>query len=196
MAKVFKSIDDVELIALLREGAVGVIPTDTVYGLVAIVSNPEAVKRLYALKNRERKPGTVIAANIEQLADLGIKPEYLSRAERLWPGPVSIETPHDITYLHQGTGRQAFRIPSDPEVYELLLKTGPLQTTSANPPDVTTAAGYAEAKAYFGDSIDFYVDGIDLSDRPASTIVRFTEQGELEVIREGAVRVTKNGYLG
>jgi L-threonylcarbamoyladenylate synthase len=195
MAKIFKSLDDNEVVELLRSGAVGVIPTDTVYGLVASAANPEAVRRLYALKSREMKPGTVIAANIEQLVELGIKLSYLDRAKHLWPGPVSIETPHDITYLHQGTGRQAFRIPSDPVVYELLLRTGPLQTTSANLPDSPPAADYAEANTYFGDLVDFYVDGIDLSDRPASTIIRFTDTGELEVIREGAVRVTKDGRL-
>ena len=196
MAKLFRSLDDAELVVLLRSGAVGVIPTDTVYGLVASAANPEAVRRLYALKHREKKPGTVIAADVEQLAELGIKPKYLDSAKRFWPGPVSIETPHSIAYLHQGTGRQAFRIPSDPDVYALLVKTGPLQTTSANLPDTTPAADYSEAKTYFGDLVDFYVDGIDLTDRPASTIIRFTDSGDLEVIREGAVYITKNDYTG
>jgi L-threonylcarbamoyladenylate synthase len=196
MAKVFKSLDDVELVSLLRGGAVGIIPTDTIYGLVASAANPEAVSRLYALKSREMKPGTIIAANVDQLAELGIEPKYLDRAKELWPGPISIETPHDIAYLHQGTGRQAFRIPSDAAVYALLLKTGPLQTTSANLPDAAPAAGYSEARTYFGDLVDFYVDGIDLSDRPASAIVRFTDHGDLEVIREGAIRITKEGKLG
>jgi L-threonylcarbamoyladenylate synthase len=195
MAKIFKSLDDSELVALLQTGAVGVIPTDTVYGLVAVATNPEAVDRLYALKSREMKPGTVIAANVAQLAALGFKPDYLDRVKHLWPGPVSIETPHDVTYLHQGTGRQAFRIPSDPAVYELLLKTGPLQTTSANLPNNPTAADYAQASAIFGELVDFYVDGIDLSDRPASTIIRFTDSGDLEVIREGAVHITQDGRL-
>jgi L-threonylcarbamoyladenylate synthase len=195
MRRVFTSLTDTEMIALLKGGAVGIIPTDTVYGLVASAAHEKAVERLYDLKTREMKPGTVIAANVQQLVDLGIHPKYLDRVKDLWPGPVSIETPHDIVYLHQGTGRQAFRIPADPVIYELLLKTGPLQTTSANLPGATTASDYAEAKAYFGDRVDFYVEGGDLGDRPASTIVRFNEQGELEVIREGAVHVTKDGHL-
>lgn len=196
MAKVFKSIDDPALIALLTNGAVGVIPTDTVYGLVAVAINPVAVDRLYAIKHREMKPGTVIAANVQQLADLGIHPKYLDRVKHLWPGPVSIETPHTIAYLHQGTGRQAFRIPSDEAVHELLLKTGPLQTTSANLPGGMPASDYTEAIAYFDDLVDFYVDGADLSDRPPSTIIRFTDAGGLEVIREGAVSIAKDTRLG
>lgn len=196
MARVFSSLTDSEVVDLLKKGAVGIIPTDTVYGIVASAADPKAVERLYALKHREMKPGTVIAASVEQLVELGVKPKYLDKTKNLWPGPVSIETPHDIAYLHQGTGRQAFRIPSDPIIYELLVRTGPLQTTSANPPGAMTASDYEEAKAYFNDLVDFYVEGGDLGDRPASTIVRFNERGELEVIREGAVRVTKDGRLG
>ena len=47
----------IEAIPLLLNGQVGVVPTDTVYGLAACASNEQAVTRLYALKHRERKPG-------------------------------------------------------------------------------------------------------------------------------------------
>ena len=49
-----------ELIALLRQGAIGALPTDTVYGLVCLANNEKAVARLYELKSRDHKPGTVI----------------------------------------------------------------------------------------------------------------------------------------
>lgn len=57
---------------VLKEGQIGVIPTDTVYGVVALATNREAVTRLYNLKSREQKPGTIIAASVQQLHDLGI----------------------------------------------------------------------------------------------------------------------------
>ncbi len=50
----------------------GVLPTDTVYGLVARRLDQAAATRLYRLKKREQKPGTVIAASIDQLVELGI----------------------------------------------------------------------------------------------------------------------------
>ena len=52
-----------EAVERLLRGGVGVMPTDTVYGLVARVADRPAVERLYTLKHREHKPGTVIAAN-------------------------------------------------------------------------------------------------------------------------------------
>jgi tRNA A37 threonylcarbamoyladenosine synthetase subunit TsaC/SUA5/YrdC len=67
---------------LLKQGKIGVIPTDTVYGLVCIAKSAQSVKRLYAAKKRENKPGTVIAADAEQLEDLGHQLWYV-----LWMMP-------------------------------------------------------------------------------------------------------------
>lgn len=173
---------------LQKPGAVGVIPTDTVYGVVARAADEAAVARLYALKHREHKPGTIIAANIDQLVELGIKRRYLTAVEQFWPGAVSVEIPHGVQYLSQGTGRQAFRIPDDKALLELLQKTGPLQTTSANQPGKAPANMVAEAKEYFGDDVDFYVDGGDLSNREPSTIIRIIDDA-IDVIRQGSVHI-------
>jgi len=192
--QIFKSLHDPELVALLKKGAVGVLPSDTVYGLVAQAANQQAVERLYALKSRDHKPGTIIAANIEQLVSLGIKARYLKPVEQFWPGAVSVETPHQIDYLNMGTGRQALRVPDDEPLRELLEQTGALQTTSANMPGEPVANTIAEAQAYFGDSIDFYVDGGDLSGRPPSTIIQIIDDA-IEIIREGAVKIDESGRI-
>ena len=63
---------------LNQPSAMGVIPTDTVYGVVARAADEAAVARLYKLKHRDSKPGTVIAANIDQLVELGVKRRYLT----------------------------------------------------------------------------------------------------------------------
>jgi tRNA threonylcarbamoyl adenosine modification protein (Sua5/YciO/YrdC/YwlC family) len=174
--------------SLQRPGAIGVIPTDTVYGVVARAVDHEAVNRLYRLKKRNHKPGTIIAANIEQLVHLGIKRRYLKAVERLWPGPLSVEIPHAIDYLSQFTGRQAFRLPNDKALTQLLLIVGPLLTSSANEPGKPTANNVDDAQRYFGKSVDFYVDGGDLSGRLPSTIIRIVDDA-FEIIREGAVKI-------
>jgi L-threonylcarbamoyladenylate synthase len=146
------------------------------------------------LKLREHNPGTIIAANVEQLIELGIKARYLKAVEQFWPGAISVEIPHAIDYLNQGTGRQAMRIPADADLRELLLATGPLQTTSANASGEPVANTVQEAEAYFGDSVDFYVDGGNLAGRPPSTIIRVIDDA-IEVIREGAVKIDENGRI-
>jgi L-threonylcarbamoyladenylate synthase len=178
-----------EVAKLINNGSVGVLPTDTVYGLVAKASNEKSVARLYELKSREQKPGTVIAASIDQLVNLGIKRRYLKAVEQFWPGAVSVEIPHQIDYLSQGTGRQAFRIPNDEELLALLEKTGPLQTSSANLPGEPPANTIAEARSYFGDKVDFYLDGGDLSNREPSTIIRIVDDA-IEIVRQGTVKIS------
>lgn len=158
---------------MIKDGGVGVIPTDTVYGLVTQAKNKKSVARLYELKNRYKKPGTIIAANIEQLANLGIERKYLDMAARFWPGPISIIMPSGVLlrYLHQGVGSLACRLVSDSDIYKLLLETGPLLTSSANLPGEPVANNIREAKKYFGKSVDFYIDGGDLSDRKPSSLI-------------------------
>lgn len=178
-----------EIVNSINKGAISVLPTDTQYGLVARASDEQAVEKLYALKSRENKPGTLIAANIDQLVELGLKRRYLTAVEKYWPGAISVVIPTGpiLGYLHQGKYSLAVRIPDSSRLQEMLAKTGPLLTTSANHPGKEPAKNIAEAKKYFGDKIDFYLDGGTLSSEP-STVIRIVDDA-VEVLREGKVKI-------
>jgi L-threonylcarbamoyladenylate synthase len=192
---ILNTLSDSRLTELINDGAVGVLPTDTVYGLVCKASLPDAVNRLYKLKSRESKPGTVIAASIDQLVELGLKARYLKAVEQFWPNPISIEVANQISYLNQNTGRQAFRVvKGSPELVHLLEVVGPLLTSSANQPGEPTANTLTEAQNYFGKSVDFYIDGGNLKDRKPSTLIRIVDD-EVEVLRQGAVTIDENGRI-
>ena len=195
VAHLFK-LTDSKIIDLLKQGKVGVLPTDTIYGLVCRAANETAVERLYSLKRREHKPGTVIAASIEQLVELGVPRRYLKAVEQFWPNPISIIIPcgENLKYLHLGKYGLAIRIPKDEVLSKLLKQTGPLLTSSANHPGEPPANTIKEAQAYFKDEVDFYVDGDNLSQRSPSTIIRIVDD-EIEVIREGAVKIDENGQI-
>jgi len=177
-----------KLINLIKSGKVGILPTDTLYGLVASVKNINAINRLYELKSRERKPGTVIFSNPSQLKDLGVDNKYLKQAIKYWSQPISIIMPVDdkLFYLHQGVSSLAFRLVRDKNLVKLLNVTGPLMTSSANLPGKQPATTITEAKSYFDNKVDFYIDGGDLTNRQASTIIRLKKDG-FEVIRQGSV---------
>jgi L-threonylcarbamoyladenylate synthase len=179
---------------LLQPGAVGVMPTDTLYGVVARAQDTTAVERMYRVKSRENKPGTLIAANIEQLVELGIKRRYLTAVEQWWPGAISVVIPcgEELAYLHRGKRSLAVRIPDNTELRELLGRTGPLATTSANHPGQPPANTAEEARSYFGDTVDFYVDGGNLSGNEPSTVVRIVDDA-IEILRPGAVKIDENG---
>jgi L-threonylcarbamoyladenylate synthase len=180
---------------LRQPGAVGIIPTDTLYGLAARAEDSVAVERLYALKNRQQQPGTLIAASIDQLEKLGLKRRYLTAVEHYWPDAVSVIIPcadPALRYLHQGKMSLAVRLPKPTELRELLEATGPLLTSSANHPGEPPAINSEQAQQYFGEQVDLYVDGGDLSDHQPSTIIRVVDDA-VEVIREGAVTIDESG---
>jgi len=186
-----------EAAELLAQGAVGVIPTDTVYGLVTRAEDEAAVTRMYALKHREQKPGTLIAANTDQLLALGVPQDEINKVAKYWPSPLSAVLPitkkdNPLTdeikceYLHQGIGTLAMRVVANEDIRTLLERTGPLITSSANQPGEPPATNINEAMAYFGDGVDFYVDGGTIKDVLPSTIVRPTKDG-VEVLRQGSI---------
>ena len=192
----FKSLHDNGLVVLVKQGSVGILPTDTVYGIVAQAADKQAVDKLYRLKPRELKPGTLIAASIEQLVELGFRRRYLKAVEQFWPGAVSviIASGPELEYLHLGLGNFPVRIPADSKLRKFLEKTGPLMTTSANRPDKPVSNTVQEAQKIFGDKVDFYVDGGNLSDRPPSTIIRIVDDA-IEIVRQGAVKISDAGRI-
>ncbi|MCA9323966.1 threonylcarbamoyl-AMP synthase, partial [Candidatus Saccharibacteria bacterium] len=166
-----------ELINHIVGSNVGIIPTDTVYGLICTAKSPEAVKRMYRVKGREGKPGTIIAASVKQLIELGFVEADVSMAEKYWPGPVSIilPAPKELSYLHMGLESLAVRIPESKRLREIMEQTGPLATTSANLPGGPTVTTIEEAKKIFGNKVDLYVDGGEIKDVKASKIIRISK---------------------
>ncbi|HEX3568231.1 MAG TPA: L-threonylcarbamoyladenylate synthase [Candidatus Saccharimonadales bacterium] len=193
--KLLNTLSDPLLPAVLKSGEVGVMPTDTVYGIVCDATQPAAVERLYQLKRREQKPGTLIAASIAQFMQLGLDTDQLKTVAHLWPDALSviIDAPASLAYLHVGKQSLVARIPKDERLRALLEQTGPLLTSSANMPGAPTAANVAEAQAYFGEAVDFYVDGGTLTNRLPSTIIRVLPDKTIELVRDGAVKINTKG---
>jgi len=172
--------------ATLINGGIGVVATDTIYGIVGRALNQATVERIYVVKRRTpTKPFIILIADIGDITQFGITLDDHTKAilEKYWPGPVSIilecDNP-DLAYLHRGTKSLAFRMPEKTELQTLLQQTGPLVAPSANPEGLEPATTITEAKSYFGDTVDFYQEGI-VTGR-ASKIIRITDGGE-EIIR-------------
>ena len=175
-----------EVVELLKNGAIGVIPTDTVYGLVTLLNNAGSIERIYQLKDRDvnKRIGTILIndpVQIEHLTD----PSTLLRAQVYWPGPVSVvlPVPENLHYAHRGHDTLAFRLPHHPSLQNLLAAVGPLASTSANFAGYSPAATIEEAMGYFREAVDFYVNGGDLSSNEPSKIIQFNPIGEVEIIR-------------
>lgn len=172
--------------SMLKNGGIGILATDTLYGVVGQALNQAAVERIYTVKKRTpTKPFIILISDIADLAlfHIVLTPEMKTNLEQYWPGPVSVilECPEQgFAYLHRDTHTLAFRLPAKPELISLIRTTGPLVAPSANPEGLTPAPTIDAARAYFGDTVDFYVSGL-VSDKP-SKIIKITEDG-VEVLR-------------
>lgn len=187
-----------EAISVLKKGGVGVLPTDTLFGLVGSALSKDAVKRIYNIKGRdEGKPVIVLISSFRDLKKFNVHRSTLSRKMMeilgcMWPGKVSIILPctdKKFTYLHRGTNTIAFRMigKKNKNLFNLLKKVGPLVAPSANPQGLQPAKNITEAKKYFHNDADFYISATITNTKP-STLLEY-KQGEFVVLRKGAVEI-------
>lgn len=154
---------------------IAVIPTDTIYGVVTSAWNKENVEQIYALKQRTpHKPCIILIANAEEMHTFGVADENIEKVSRYPAGrPTSFIVPisrTDLGYLDRGTGTLAFRIPKDRRLQAILAQSGPLIAPSANTEGNPPATTLAEARAYFGDAVSYYMDGGTIIGTPSVLI--------------------------
>lgn len=180
----------------IQKGEACVMPTDTLYGLVATARSVRSVERVYEIKGRKKgKPFVILIGSIKDLKEFGVKPDRTTEAflRAAWPGAVSVllACPQKKwEYLHRGTKELAFRVPDTKWLVDLLNRTGPLVAPSANPAGRAPAGSILEARAYFGRNVSYYLSaGKRVAGEP-STLVRPGERG-VSVLRQGRVKIAK-----
>ncbi|PQJ15413.1 L-threonylcarbamoyladenylate synthase [Aureicoccus marinus] len=186
--------DDIEqAAALLSEGKLVAIPTETVYGLAANIFDQEAVKSIFAVKQRPLfNPLIVHLHSLAQVDEIAAEfPEKARQlADHFWPGPLTLilkkkaVVPDLIT---AGKDTVALRIPNHPITQELLQALDfPIAAPSANPFNRISPTRAEHVEAYFGDQIPMVLEGGECQRGIESTIVGF-EEGEVIVYRLGSL---------
>lgn len=208
-----------EIIKFLKAGAVGVMPTDTIYGIVGSALIPNSVEEIYRLRKRSKdKPMIILISEITDLNFFNIKltAKQENLLKKIWPNPVSVVLPCpdiEFTYLHRGKYSLAFRIPKNKTLLNILKESGPLVAPSANFEGELPSTNIAEAKKYFGKKVTFYIDGGKINrgtvffqkinrgtislrkiKSRSSTIIKLKKNGSFEVLREGSFKL-KEIYL-
>lgn len=200
MAQIFKidplSPDD----ALLRQaadivtgGGIIIYPTETVYGIGALFSNEQTLKRVFALKGRDQsKSLLLLIRDIASLRNLtaGMSYTALGLAEKYWPGPLTLlfEASNKLSPLLIGSEKKiGCRISSNPVARKLLsyIKQ-PITSTSANLSGEKNPSEISEISPMLLDSVDVVLDAGKLGDGLPSTVIDVTVE-PFKVVREGAV---------
>lgn len=181
----------------LRRGEVVAVTTDTVYGLACDPANPAAVERVYELKQR---PGdlelTLLTASAAELDTLVCwSPAARALAARFWPGPLSLVLPvgdRRLSVPRRGA-TVCVRVPAHGALLELLGRSGPLASTSANRHGEPAATTASMVREHFGAGVAVVLEG----DRPggmASTIIDCSVTPP-RVLREGPIDTRSLGEL-
>lgn len=186
---------NIELVAdALKSNKLVAIPTETVYGLAANALNAEAVANIFALKGRPHF--NPLIAHLKSLNEVdnvahSVPQSAIRLAERFWPGPLTLllrkkEIIPDI--ITAGRQTVAVRVPSHPIALELLNKLNfPLAAPSANPYTSISPTTAQHVHSYFGEKLEFILDGGACNVGIESTIIGF--EGESPVLyRMGSIQ--------
>ncbi len=189
------SDEDISLAAkLINDGEVIGMPTETVYGLAADATNEEAVRKIFAAKNRPcDNPLIVHISNLDMINDIALEiPDLVYiLAEKFWPGPLTMIMPKsdDIPMVTSGgLNTVGIRFPSHEVALSLIDKCGkPLAAPSANlsgSPSPTTAQRVFED---MNGRIPAIIDGGECEVGVESTVISFDADGAIRILRPGKI---------
>ena len=165
--------------ALLSEGEVGLVPTETVVGIVA---GEPGLPRLAGIKGRDpAKPIALLCPSAKSAFALAshVPPVAETLADSLWPGPLTL-----VLDTEDG-GTVGLRVPDHPTIQALLAEYGgPLYATSANPSGRPAPARLDDVAPAIEEDVDFVVDG-EPGSGEASAVVDLSK-GRAVILRPGA----------
>ncbi len=167
----------------LRNGEVGIIPTETVFGLMCLYDNHEGQQKIFEIKNRDKeKKLQILIASITQLEWINIKlnTDLQHLTSVFWPGPLT------LIIENNRCDELGVRVPNHRFVQAIINTVEkPLAATSANLSGNTPSDSYNQEFNDLDNEPDFMVK-CELDSHQASTIIRF-HNNKLELIREGAI---------
>lgn len=178
--------------AILNEGGVALLPTETVYGLFVRADLEEAQQRLFDIKRRpESKILSLTLNSLEKIKKYArVEPWQELVLKQFLPGPVtfvlrSIKPVTRLVVTEEGT--VGIRLPEHSFVQELISKTGPLASTSANVSGDASPVDFSDINPQIIEAVDFALnDGRCCIGIPSTVYDLTFNPGR--VLREGAVK--------
>lgn len=188
-----EGIDLERAVAVLKNGGVVAIPTDTLYGLAADVFNTAALDRVFAVKGRPDDLALpVLVSGWEQVKRVAknFPPQAQNLAEQFWPGALTLVfekisgLPDRLT---AGGPTVAVRMPGHPVPIQLIDGLGgPITGTSANISGDADLLTLAELTDQIGSRVDYIVKSGPVPEGKASTVIDITS-GHPKLLRDGAI---------
>lgn len=180
-----------QALSVLREGGIILYPTDTVWGIGCDASNPEAVKKVYDLKNRADSKALITLVASEVMLERTV----IDMPDIAWDLIDAAEKPLTIIYqevkgiAHNAIaedGSCAIRLPKDNFCQQLVQRLGkPLISTSANTSGNPTPQSFQDIEPSILSGVDYVVNlrQQEKSKNTPSSIILLKNNGEIKIIR-------------
>ncbi|MCI5724785.1 MULTISPECIES: L-threonylcarbamoyladenylate synthase [Fusobacterium] len=188
--------DNLQIKRKLLEGALLIYPTDTVYGLGAVIDNEESLKKIYEAKSRAFSSPLIALVSsvdkIEKIAHIDEKNERMVKelAKNFWPGALTIILKKkDIVpgIMVSNGDTVGIRIPDLKISLDIIeMAGGILATTSANISGEPSPRSYAELTDEIKSRVDIVIDGGECKIGEVSTIIDLTKSIP-KILRKGAI---------
>ena len=180
-----------EALKVLKAGGLVAFPTDTVYGVGALVFNGKAVESIYLAKDRSvEKAIPVLLGDADDLDKIASEVPRMARrlAIRFWPGPLTLVVPKKATLPESvsATNSVGVRVPDHLFARLFLRAAGPMAVTSANISGQASPSSAEEVNAQLGGRIALILDGGKTPGGVPSTLVDCTGD-EPVILRAGPI---------
>lgn len=179
-----------------KKGKIGIFPTDTAFGIGCRMDNSEAVKKIYAIRNRPAEKSLLVLVSSIKMAQeyVYIDDEVHKKLiDNYWPGGLTIIFPSIkgkiIPAVNANGTTLAIRLPDNDFLREVIERVGvPIVAPSANFSGENTPFEISEIDPALIQKVDFVVDGM-CTMKGVSTIIDVTKK-PWKVIRKGIVDIT------
>lgn len=179
----------------LQQGNIVAIPTETVYGLAGNADNEDAVRKIYALKNRPLNHPLImhVAQDWDLSQWVSTIPDYAKiLMQHFWPGPLTLvfqsQAKRVSPSITGGQATVAIRCPKHPIAQTLLSRLGmPLVAPSANPFGKVSPTTAQHVQKSFADSDLLILDGGRCEVGIESTIIAATHPDAYQILRPGMI---------
>lgn len=175
---------------VIKNGGIILYPTDTVWGIGCDATNPEAVKKIYALKKREETKSMIVLMNSDRMMYTVFSqvPEVawqiLDLSEK--PTTLILDNPRNVAANIIAEDKTlGVRLVKEPFCFKLMERMKkPLVSTSANISGMPTPNSFKEIDRHILDGVDYVVNlHHDKSASKPSTIIKLGNDLQVKVIR-------------
>ncbi|OOQ56441.1 L-threonylcarbamoyladenylate synthase [Mucilaginibacter pedocola] len=176
---------------VLQEGGIILYPTDTIWGIGCDATNTEAVKKIYALKQREESKSMIVLVDNDNKLQSYIAevPEIAYQLIEFAEKPMTLVMPGAKNLspaLIAEDGSVGIRVVKHPFCEQLIQRfRKPVVSTSANISGQPSPENFGQVSQDIIDGVDYVVD-VDqhsMEKKAPSTIMRLDPNGSFEFIR-------------